>query len=95
MMSRPVSRATTSFSSSIAGTALWLIGEMPISSHTVAMVLAVNWPPHAPGPGQAASSSAFNRASVIVPAACAPTASKTSWMVTSWSSQRPGAMEPP
>ena len=29
------------------------MGERPISSMTVAMVLAVNWPPHAPAPGQA------------------------------------------
>ena len=78
MMMRPDSRAASSFSSFIAGTALRLIGEMPMNSQTVAMVLAVNWPPQAPGPGHAASSRAFNCASVIRPAAWAPTASKTS-----------------
>ena len=31
---------------------------------------------------------------VIFPTACAPTASKTSWMVTSFPRKRPGAMEP-
>ena len=31
-------------------------------------------------------------ASEILPAAWAPTASKTSWIVTSWPRQRPGAM---
>ena len=59
-------------------------GELtPRKSSTVAMVLAVNWPPHAPAPGQATLSSACTSLSLIVPAACAPTASKTSWIVTS------------
>ena len=40
----------------------------------IAMVLAVNWPPHAPAPGQATASSSFSSSSVILPAACAPTA---------------------
>ena len=43
-----------------------------------AMVLAVNWPPQAPAPGQAMSSSALSRASVILPCAWEPMASKTS-----------------
>ena len=32
-------------------------GEMPRNSIAIAIVLAVNWPPHAPAPGQAAVSS--------------------------------------
>jgi hypothetical protein len=47
------------------------------------IVLAVNWPPQAPAPGQATLSSAWTSAALIRPAAWAPTASKTSWMVTS------------
>ncbi len=43
------------------------IGERPISSITVAMVLAVNWPPQAPAPGQAWSSISSSSASVILP----------------------------
>jgi hypothetical protein len=60
-----------------------------------AMVFAVNWPPHAPAPGHAPSSSSRSSASVIAPRACAPTASKTSWMVTSLPLKRPGMIEPP
>ena len=66
-----------------------------MNSHTVDIVLAVNCPPQAPAPGQALSSSAASRASVMWPAACAPTASNTSWIVTSCPSHRPGAIEPP
>jgi hypothetical protein len=40
----------------------------------MAMVLAVNWPPQAPGPGQAVASASSSWASVILPAACAPMA---------------------
>ena len=67
---------------------------MPRKSITSAMVLAVNWPPQAPAPGQAADSRACTSSSVIRPAARAPTASNTSWIVTSRSSKRPGAIEP-
>ena len=93
--SSPAPRAAPAFSAAMAGTPLACIGDTPSSSQTVAIVFAVNWPPQAPGPGQAASSRAPSSASVIRPAACAPTASKTSWMVTSRPSQRPGAIEPP
>ena len=65
-------------------------GEMPRKSITVAIVLAVNWPPHAPAPGQAHASSACTSSSVIFPAARAPTASNTSWIVTSWPSEAAG-----
>ena len=57
-------------------------GEMPSTSNAIAIVLAVNWPPQAPAPGDATSSMAVSSASVIVPAAWAPTASNTSWIVT-------------
>ena len=39
------------------------MGEMPRISPLMAMVLAVNWPPHAPAPGQALASSASRPAS--------------------------------
>src|SRR6476659_341558 len=58
------------------------------------MVLAVNWPPQAPAPGLATPSSSYSSSSVIRPAACAPTASKTSWIVTSLPWKWPGAIEP-
>ena len=91
----PARRATSSFSATIAGTPFALSGDTPSSSHTIDMVFAVNWPPHAPGPGQALFSRAPSCASVSFPAACAPTASNTSWIVTSRPSQRPGAIDPP
>ena len=47
-------RMHTSFlRGSTCGTAAVPMGESPISSITVAMVLAVNCPPHAPAPGHA------------------------------------------
>ncbi|CAI8407203.1 MAG: Uncharacterised protein [Hyphomonas sp. TMED17] len=69
----------------------------PIASLTQAIVLAVNWPPHAPSPGQAIRSSAASFSSLILssPAACAPTASNTSRTVTSRPSNRPGKIDPP
>src|ERR1043165_3956341 len=48
MTTLPVSNATRSFSSDIAGTLLKPTGEIPINSMIVDMVLAVNCPPHAP-----------------------------------------------
>ena len=60
------------------------IGEMPSTSKAIAIVFAVNWPPHAPMPGEAASSSSLRSSSEILPAARAPMASKTSAIVTSW-----------
>ncbi len=47
----PQRNATSSLRGSIAGTPLKPMGERPISSITVDMVLAVYWPPHAPAPG--------------------------------------------
>jgi hypothetical protein len=67
----------------------------PIASETQAIVLAVNWPPQAPADGQATRSSSSRSASLILPTACWPTASNTSWTVTSRPLNRPGRIEPP
>ena len=91
---RPASRAASAFAAPTAGTAFAPAGLTPRNSSAIAIVLAVNCPPHAPAPGQAASSTAFRRASSMRPAPCAPTASNTSKMVMSRPSMRPGAMEP-
>ena len=48
----PQSQAIWSFCGSRAGTLLKPIGERPINSITVDMVLAVYWPPQAPAPGR-------------------------------------------
>ena len=72
----------SAFVGSCAGVRLGPIGLMPSISKAIAIVLAVNWPPHAPKPGLAASSIAISSSSVIRPAAWAPIASKTSWIVT-------------
>ena len=56
---------------------------MPRMSSAIDIVLAVNWPPQAPAPGQATFSSAWTSSGPTLPAACAPTTSKTSWIVTS------------
>ena len=82
MTSRPVWYAISSLCGSGAGTPLKPIGEMPSISNAVAIVLAVNCPPHAPSPGQAAHSTALSSAASILPALCAPIASKTSWIVS-------------
>ena len=73
--SAPTWSATSSFIASIAGTLFAPMGEIPMNSITVDMVLAVNWPPQAPAPGQATSSSFFKSPSLIRPAAFAPMAS--------------------
>ena len=66
---RPASRVAACLSLSVAGTPESCIGEMPRISPLMAMVLAVNCPPHAPAPGQALASSASRPASSILPAA--------------------------
>ena len=68
---------------------------MPIASNAQAIVLAVNWPPQAPAPGLAQPSSSSRSSSEMLPAAWAPIASKTSWIVTSCPRQWPGAIDPP
>ena len=45
---------------SCAGMSLGPIGEMPSIWKAIAIVLAVNWPPQAPAPGLATSSSAVS-----------------------------------
>ena len=70
-------------------------GDIPRASMVAAMVLAVNRPAQEPSPGHATHSSSYSSSSVILPAWKAPTASKTSWMVTSRPWKRPGMMVPP
>ena len=81
--SSPHSRATSSLRPSSAGTIAEPAGEIPSASKTIAIVLAVNCPPHAPAPGEATSSSSCSSASLILPAASEPTASNTCITVTS------------
>ena len=95
MTSRPAARATAAFAGSVAGTSFAPIGEIPRNVSAVAIVFAVNWPPHAPAPGQAPASTSHSPASESFPAECAPTASKTSWIVTSFPFTRPGSIDPP
>ena len=81
--SSPAAKAWSDFVASCAGVRLGPIGLMPIISNAIAIVLAVYWPPHAPAPGLAAASMSARSWSVILPAAFAPTASKTSMIVMS------------
>ena len=91
----PAARVASSLRASSAGMVAYPGGERPSTSIASAMVFAVYWPPQAPLPGQATSSSSLSCARGSFPAAWAPTASKTSWMVTSRPWNRPGAIEPP
>ena len=95
MTSAPASFAACALPGAVAGMPLCTGGLSPRKSRAIAIVFAVNWPPHAPAPGHAALSSSCSSAGSIVPAACAPTPSKTSWIVTSRPRNRPGAIEPP
>ena len=61
--------------------------ERPIASPMLDIVFAVNMPPHAPGPGQAAISMARSPASSSSPIWCRPTASATSWIWNGFPSQ--------
>ena len=56
MTSSPVVWAAASLAGSSAGMPFRPAGESPMNSRTVLIVFAVNWPPQAPGPGQAAFS---------------------------------------
>ncbi len=56
MTSSPDVRAAASLAGSSAGMPLSPAGERPMNSRTMLIVFAVNWPPHAPAPGQAAFS---------------------------------------
>ena len=51
--SAPTLLATASLVSSTAGTLALPNGATPRNSQAIAIVLAVNWPPQAPAPGQA------------------------------------------
>ena len=78
MTQLPAARATAALPGCVAGTLPLPSAAMPRNSTAVAIVFAVNCPPHAPAPGHAADSSDRRSCSVILPAACAPTASNTS-----------------
>ena len=69
--------------------------DRPITSMATDMVLAVNNPPQDPSPGHAAHSSSVNSSLVMRPAAQAPTASNTSWILMSLPLYWPGRMLPP
>ena len=68
---------------------------MPSASMAEAIVLAVYIPPQAPAPGMAWHSMPCSSASSILPAACAPTASKTLTTVRSLPRYLPGLIVPP
>ena len=69
--------------------------DMPMASAIVDIVLAVNMPAQLPSVGQALRSMASSSASSIVPAAWAPTASKTLTMSRALPLWLPGRIEPP
>ena len=91
----PERRAHSMRSSEVAGADDEPGSAMPSASAAVAMVLAVNMPPHEPAPGQACCSISVSSATVMEPRATAPTASKTSWMLRSRPRRRPGMIVPP
>ena len=67
---------------------------MPSASPIELIVLAVNMPPHAPSPGQAARSISSSSSGVIAPAAQAPTASKSVVTSIALPACWPGMIEP-
>ncbi len=91
----PQRNAAAGLSGCTAGMSFDPNGDTPRKDSTMAMVLAVNWPPQAPAPGQAAFSIAARAWSSMLPAECTPTASNTSWMVTALPSHWPGMIVPP
>ena len=64
---RPAASAASALPSFVAGMPESAAGLMPRKSSAVAIVLAVNIPPHAPAPGHAADSSACSSAPVMLP----------------------------
>ena len=70
--SRPASADASFFDESSAGMSFRPPGLIPRNSSAVAIVFAVNWPPHAPAAGQATDSSSCSSAALSFPAACAP-----------------------
>ncbi len=81
--SSPAATHAASLSGWTAGTPFRPAGLMPRMSSAIDIVLAVNWPPQAPAPGQATLSRAWTSSALARPAAWAPTTSNTSWIVTS------------
>ena len=67
MTSRPAATAASALRSCVAGMPESAAGLMPRKSSAVAIVLAVNCPPQAPAPGQAADSSSCSSAPVMLP----------------------------
>ena len=90
----PAAYASSSLLESIAGADALPGNAIPKASATELIVFAVNIPPQAPSPGQAAFSISPNSDSVIFPRAQAPTPSKTSCIVKSLPFKLPGIIEP-
>ena len=65
----PRPRPPSPCASTSAGMPFAPAGERPMNSRIVDIVLAVNWPPHAPAPGQATDSSSCSSSAVMCPAA--------------------------
>ncbi len=92
----PARVAASSFASrSSAGTRPSPIRAIPRQSIATAIVLAVKCPAHVPAPGHACRSSSSRSARGSKPRSSAPTASQTSWIVTSRPRQRPARIGPP
>ena len=66
----------------------------PRQSSATAIVFAVNWPAHVPGPGQARGLDLVQPVRVSRPRSSAPTASQTSWIVSSRPSAFPARIGP-
>ena len=65
---------------------------MPRNSQASPIVLAVKWPAHVPGPGQAVRSSSSSSSRPISPRRNAPTASQTSRIVAPFAPARIGPL---
>ena len=94
MTRRPACSAASVLAGASAGIPFSPAGLMPRNSRAVDIVLAVNWAAAGAGAGAGDVLELVQVFPLIFPTACAPTASKTSWMVTSFPRKRPGAMEP-
>ncbi len=91
----PVARARAVRSALTAGGEAAPGSAIPSASEQADIVFAVYMPAQEPAPGQAARSTASRSASDMSPAACAPTASNTSWIVSDLPSACPGRIVPP
>ena len=65
MTARPASSAAAALPRFRAGTPFSPAGEMPRNSSAIDIVLAVNWPPHAPAPGTATLSISCRSSALI------------------------------